>query len=671
MKISLASTILLGFASTLAKGESPPESGANCKVQATVECRLLDGTDRECKSLEFSPYTECGLIKLEWKYTWCNRNTDDEVQVKDKLFEPLLHNVNIVNYEIGFDRSRMGKEECRERFVQKTVNSCEKRNTVASLKFEGKLAGDRVYDLEDYCYDFAFSKQKIGQAPLPLTQPPQAPITLEPDGTPNVDVNLSCKVIATGQNCNTISQMIPRSANDCRVPVEYSYIVSHSKICPFSLSGNGECNGVDKARLLALVENEENILLGRNTPILTNFERHFETFTDIINICKRQGEKITKTVIAVMGSANQGNPGTGVARLDISIPVFSTTEWRLIDVQCFYNGLSCSNFQPQQCGNYEFDFTYKLRNEGFACNTITAVSLSVDGTSPRFTDIGSCSNRDICSGNNLVVRETRSVNTCVQQTSYKLTFYLSTITQQTITEGTWQRQIAITGPTPPVPAPFPAPVLPYTRAPVRTPTASVVPKPVPYLPICTTVATELTIKLHSGHSCLRDQKRRNLRKTKSEKGQSSSYTTVISSGNGGSSSSHTTGGSSSHSSTTTKGGSSSTTTTTTTTQTIISQWSTSYCSCNDYATLTPYDIVNIEMESKNGKQNYGLKPNSGDGSTFVVSAGGNIPLKNNITIKIFSQNGRIAQTLDINTGGHCLENLVNTPMGSLEIVGFR
>ncbi len=77
------------------------------------------------------------------------------------------------------------------------------------------------------------------------------------------------------------------------------------------------------------------------------------------------------------------------------------------------------------------------------------------------------------------------------------------------------------------------------------------------------------------------------------------------------------------------------------------------------------------MTSKNGKQEYGHFSDHHHGNQFTIASGSNAEyLKNNLTVKIYSNGGHIVQEINVNTGGKCLEDMVGKPMGSLTLIGW-
>ncbi len=298
MKTAIQSFILL--AAIIGAQSSRPESGADCVISASVACRLRDGTNRVCSVLENEPYENCGEVEVMWKYTYCNRN-EQKMYFHEDLFEPLLHNVDVSS--VGFNKDEMAVTECRDVSVPRTINSCEKRNTVASLKLEGNLS-NKERGGDNYCYDFAFLKQKVGQ-------PPSGPI-LPVENPADISLGVMCRYESIkgstffNKDCSGIRDIVPNTASDCVVPVEYTYTVENK-----STSG--------KAKVQAIIdETTTNVLTAAET--LDPFMRSMTTIPGTIDICKLKGAPVVKKAVALAASYPTGMPGSASASLTIATP---------------------------------------------------------------------------------------------------------------------------------------------------------------------------------------------------------------------------------------------------------------------------------------------------------------------------------------------------------------
>ncbi len=302
MKTAVQSFTLLAAITGSIVQASRPESGANCNISASVDCRLQDGTNRVCAALENEPYENCGMVNVLWKYTYCNHN-EQKMYFHQNLFEPLLHNVDVTS--AGFVKSEMAVGECRDASVPKTINSCDKRNTVASLKLEGNLS-NKFRGGDNYCYAWAFSKQRIGQPPQ---EPPQAPVNTDPA---DISLQLICRYESIkgstffNKDCSSIRNIVPNTASDCIVPVEYTYTVENK-----STSG--------KAKVQAIIdETTSNVLTASET--LDPFMRSMTTIPGTIDICKLKGAPVVKKAVALAATYPTGVPGSASASLTIATP---------------------------------------------------------------------------------------------------------------------------------------------------------------------------------------------------------------------------------------------------------------------------------------------------------------------------------------------------------------
>ncbi len=305
------------------------------------------------------------------------------------------------------------------------------------------------------------------------------------------------------------------------------------------------------------------------------------------------------------------------------------SNWDVIDTQCQYNGSPCSSFNT--CITGEATFTYKLKNTGNVCNDVDKITVSFGSDGARTLALDAqykCSDRESCPGDVWTLSEKRFVNTCSSSNAQILLNILVKNGSATAMDY-WSGPSGPSAITPSAPAPTP---------PVSSPTTSQ----------CTTDATQLIFAYHGGHSCrYGHDRKRNLRSRSSNKSKKEpSYTTTTS-----------------HSS--------STTTSTSVTTTIISHVSTAFCDCIDFAYTNASQVVNIEVTSKNEKVEYGHFSDHHHGNQFTITSGASSEyLKNNLTMKIYNDNGHIVQEINVNTGGKCLEDMVGKPMGSLTLIGW-
>jgi len=127
------------------------QSGANCNVSVGVTCKLKGGefAGRDCAILKSKP---CSTLtedrNLEFTYEYCNWN-EDGVVLLDSLTTPRLNSKDI----FGFDKTTMGKKECRVVLREKSFNTCEVGSTAAGMKLEGWVKGKVLVDTY-YCYGY-------------------------------------------------------------------------------------------------------------------------------------------------------------------------------------------------------------------------------------------------------------------------------------------------------------------------------------------------------------------------------------------------------------------------------------------------------------------------------------------------------------------------------------
>ena len=310
MKVSLQSALLLTGLAGVAAG--PPQSGANCNISAQVDCRLTDGTNRVCKALEDTPYTQCGPVKVNWTYTYCNLNPQ-KMYFHQNLFEPLLHNIDVTSAG-NFKKGEMAVGECREVTLPKVINTCQKRNTVASLKLEGNLS-NKPNGGGNYCYAFAFSKQKVGRPPVPGPPPTPAP-TFKQNPVVNdpadISMTLTCKYESQrgsgifDRDCSGIESMNIGAASNCKIPVKYSYIVVNNS------------NSVE-AKVQAIIDEETNSIK-QGFEVLKPFGRSVTTVKSTIDVCKQKGAPVEKKAVALAAGLPSGIPGSASASLTIRMP---------------------------------------------------------------------------------------------------------------------------------------------------------------------------------------------------------------------------------------------------------------------------------------------------------------------------------------------------------------
>jgi hypothetical protein len=153
----------------------------NCSVSAKVECKLKKDNSN-CEDIIVQP-GECGVIPVQFKFKYCNKNEDVTLEFKKQKTVGKIY-----NKKVSVNRSPLPPLKCRIKKVDYNVDTCKKSRIHSQLKIEAKIpiAGD------DYCYAFFFYSRKIKklqavEIPVPTLSPVQIP-------PPKVNLTLECYV---------------------------------------------------------------------------------------------------------------------------------------------------------------------------------------------------------------------------------------------------------------------------------------------------------------------------------------------------------------------------------------------------------------------------------------------------------------------------------------------
>lgn len=296
--------VLLGLVSTYKQVEGL-ESGSNCNMSAEVACKVTDGSNKGCEeALQNTSYESCGLVNIEWTYSYCNKN-EQKIYFHQDRFEPILHN----EIQEGFDRNEMGPGDCRYATISRQINTCNKRNTVASLKLEGNLSG-AAQGGENYCYAYAFLKQKVGRAPT------YAIVESQNRSRASISLGISCYYKAYGSSnyskkCSEIASIRPQTQNDCELSVQYKYKVK---------------NNGGQARVQAIIStgNSQNLLTLSESISSSTLMNTGATYTKVlsrkIDICRHKKDRITRNAVAIAASVSGGSPTMASDSLTIKLP---------------------------------------------------------------------------------------------------------------------------------------------------------------------------------------------------------------------------------------------------------------------------------------------------------------------------------------------------------------
>ncbi len=190
MKRSVTALLLSFITFSLFNGRSGPalalaleEHGPNCNVETSVECYLDDLKETTCD--EFVPVSidQCdSSLTLTFVFHYCNWNDNLDINIFEDLTEIRLANRA---YTDVLDESDMPSNTCRSHERIHIVDTCEKSNVPASIKFEGKVVGAQARD-GFYCYGYTWKMWKflkLFPSPSPTPTLSLAP-TLRPTPKP-------------------------------------------------------------------------------------------------------------------------------------------------------------------------------------------------------------------------------------------------------------------------------------------------------------------------------------------------------------------------------------------------------------------------------------------------------------------------------------------------------
>ncbi len=146
------------FAGHVAPAHALQEYGPNCNVETSVECFLDELKQTTCDDFVPVGIDQCdSSLTLTFVFHYCNWNDNLDIDIFEDLTEIRLANRA---YTDVLDESDMPSNTCRSHERMHILDTCEKANIPASIKFEGKVVGAKAQD-GFYCYGYTWKMWKF------------------------------------------------------------------------------------------------------------------------------------------------------------------------------------------------------------------------------------------------------------------------------------------------------------------------------------------------------------------------------------------------------------------------------------------------------------------------------------------------------------------------------
>ena len=122
-------------------------------MQVQVTCKsTLDGKD--CSDIVIN-HGACYDVQVTHTFTYCNLNQFAPIRLLTKATKAIINNVELPD----FDETQMAPNECREKIVTTTLDSCTTlKQFYGQMKMEGWMLPKEP--LNRYCYAFDFQRDQ-------------------------------------------------------------------------------------------------------------------------------------------------------------------------------------------------------------------------------------------------------------------------------------------------------------------------------------------------------------------------------------------------------------------------------------------------------------------------------------------------------------------------------
>lgn len=289
------------------------QDNANCNVFSETSCTVTSENGVRCEDFFVTPET-CRSIVINMKYVMCNNEQQRTVTLIDAKTIALSF-----QQSVDISKEPLSSGQCRTENYSTTIDSCETRKIVGSLKVEGHSDPSKI---GYYCYAFSYYSTRIFRPSSPATSSPTRRITNSPTSSPTkkvpsgptpdlfrmtVDQEVQC-FIDNGRFDTTCANYLA-SVRDgdaaCLVNIVYRYNIRNTgsvceRIDSIRTSINGGANN-----LLPLGSLQgKNFCPGETVSLV---ERQFN-----VQLCNLRGEEIPFEVSLNGGGVNRVGDGLAI-----------------------------------------------------------------------------------------------------------------------------------------------------------------------------------------------------------------------------------------------------------------------------------------------------------------------------------------------------------------------